>query len=772
MHPAGPKRGASPAAEAGRLRRGRVRYPIEFMQPITAPTFEHDLKLTAPIDRWDEAIPLGNGLTGLLLWGDKESIKLSLDRGDIWDNRQPSAYTQPDFNLETLMKLVRAGDHKKVCEKFWQVKGPTPSKMPTGRLELRLDGDDVPQVFHLDLRRAVGTVTFTTRKIEAFCCATCPVSCVRISGEGATEPKFDLVAPLPQSVLDKRGYRSPEQGDEGGLRWLLMSGPGDFRYAVVVAMTKARRATEMAMAVVTTDDDDDCVAIGRRRVEEALELGFDRLRAEHEDWWSRFWSASAIQIPQPDIERHYYLVQYFYGAASRRGAPPIPLQGVWTKDEGTMPPWKGDYHHDLNTQLTYWAYLAAGHFDAGLSFLDFMWDLLPRHRDFARDFYGTKGAVVVGQMALDGGLVPGYPEVMFSPTLGAWVAQAFYLHWRYRKDRAFLGNRAYPYCEAVAHGLEGLLEPDEGGTLKLPFSSSPEVFESTIQTWMAPNSNFDLALLMWLFGALAEMAEELGRADDASHWRRLGDQLDAFAVDDKDFLGRPVETGALLIGEGAPLPASHRHFSHLLPIHPLGQITVDGSDRDRRIIEHSLTQITWWGYQAWVGYSFSWMSCIAARCRRPEQALLMLDLYLRAFVSRNGFHLNGDFKDTGIVLAKYRPFTLEGNFAAAQAVHEMLLQSWNDTVRVFPAVPDQWRDASFDDLRAEGAFRVAARRRAGRTLGVRITATVDRTLRLRDPFDGARAAWNREGVDLDGRDYICELGAGQSLEGHLEDAAL
>jgi hypothetical protein len=68
----------------------------------------------------------------------------------------------------------------------------------------------------------------------------------------------------------------------------------------------------------------------------------------------------------------------------------MPLQGVWTADAGSLPPWHGDYHHDLNTQLTYWAYLASNRFDHGLSFLDFMWSLKPVHEEFARFFLGLK----------------------------------------------------------------------------------------------------------------------------------------------------------------------------------------------------------------------------------------------------------------------------------------------------------------------------------------------------------------------------------------------
>jgi len=112
------------------------------------------------------------------------------------------------------------------------------------------------------------------------------------------------------------------------------------------------------------------------------------------------------------------------------------------------------------------------------------------------------------------------------------------------------------------------------------------------------------------------------------------------------------------------------------------------------------------------------MSCLRARVGDGDAAARHLDVFTRAFTSRNGFHVNGDQSGEGFSNLTYRPFTLEGNFAAMQAVQEMLLQSGSPTpgkrdtevIRLFPAVPQDWHDAAFTDLRAEGGHRVFARR--------------------------------------------------------------
>ena len=134
----------------------------------------------------------------------------------------------------------------------------------------------------------------------------------------------------------------------------------DFSFAIHVQAQPLQEHSVLAISIVTSGDDKAPLALARKRTAAALAKGYERLRQEHEAWWAEFWAKSSVTIPDPALQLHYNLVQYYYGAASRCGSPPIPLQGVWSCDNGKLPPWRGDYHHDLNTQLTYWAYLDSG----------------------------------------------------------------------------------------------------------------------------------------------------------------------------------------------------------------------------------------------------------------------------------------------------------------------------------------------------------------------------------------------------------------------------
>ena len=708
----------------------------------------YQMVLEAPIKTWDEAVPLGNGLTGGLLWGSDNSINLSLDRGDLWDERLPEIYYQDTWNYDTIRKLKAAGNQKEISRLFdapYHMAYPT--KLPGGRLVLNLDGSLKARSFELDMRQAVGCADLGKGRLECFFSATQPVAMIRVPGPPLSQ-KF-----IRPGGLDKLGYEAAQFGEAGGMTWMVQEAALGLEYAVVVASKRAGDQTELAVAITSNRDGEDPLAIGKQRVTAALSTGYDAMLKPHLKWWDNFWATSSVAVPNERIQRHYNLVKYFYGAASRPDAPPIPLQGVWTRDDGNLPPWKGDFHHDLNTQMTYLPYHTAGLFDSGLSFVNYNWDLLPTYRKFAKEFYGVDGAAMPGVATLAGKPTAGWAQYALSPTNALWVGQSFYLHWRYTMDREFLETRAYPWLAEIATGIVNLLE-EKDGKLYLPLSSSPEIHNNSLRAWLAPNANYDLSLMHWTFESLVEMAEALDKKQDAGRWRKLRGKLGELLVDDQN---------VLMFAKGEPFSVSHRHHSHTMAIHPLATLHVEGTDRDRTVINATLDRMVEKGTQQWTGYSFSWFSCILARAGRAEEALKYLVDYERAFILRNGFHVNGDQIGAGLSRSRYRPFTLEGNFLAMEAVHDMLVQSWGERVRVFPAVSKDWADVSFENLRTQGGFKVSAARKGGQTASVTVTATVDLELRMQNPF-GDREFEANVPYKLSGDEIRCALKAGQMVE--------
>jgi len=702
----------------------------------------YQMQLKAPIKTWDEAIPLGNGIMGGLLWGEGNTINLSLDRGDLWDERQPKVFSEKPWGFQDIVKLVKEKNQKEINRKYDNpYREVAPTKLPGGRLVLTLDKTQTAETFSLDMHKAEGNVEFEKAKLSCFFSAEKEVALIKIKGS-SVEYKF-----LRPKGLDRLGYKPAEFGESEGMSWMVQDGALGLKYAVVVASVTKGNTTQLAVSISANTKGDDPLKTGKARVRKALHSGYDTMLEPHLKWWDQFWNISNVEIPNTAIQKHYNLVKYFYGAASRADAPPIPLQGVWTQDNGKLPPWKGDFHNDLNTQMTYLAYHTAGLTDCGMSFINMNWNLLPTYRKFAKNFFGVKGASMASVATLSGKPTGGWVQYSFTAPNALWVGQTFYLHWRHTMDRTFLAECAYPWLSEITTGIVNLLE-EKDGKLYLPLSSSPEIFNNSLQAWLPPNSNYDLALMQWAFDALTVMADALDKKDDAKKWRELSAKLEPLHSDDKN---------VLMFDRVHKFNQSHRHHSHAMAIHPLGILNIDGSEEDRKIINATLDKIIEKGTQQWTGYSFSWFACMLARTGRAEEALK-------------------DQINAGLSHFKYRPFTLEGNFLAMEAVHEMLLQSWpvsiaNDpapVIRIFPAMPESWTVASFSDLSAEGGFRVSAKRENGFTTSFKIKATHGGLLKLKDNFGKSEIKFSSTEIKKADGYYLLNMKSGEVLTASLK----
>ena len=142
-------------------------------------------------------------------------------------------------------------------------------------------------------------------------------------------------------------------------------------------------------------------------------------------------------------------------------------------------------------------------------------------------------------------------------------------------DREFLRERAYPFLKDVAVFLEAVTEKGADGKRTLPLSSSPEINDNRLDAWFATITNYDLSLIRWEFETAAELADELGKSEEAAHWRKVLGEMPELAID--------ADSRKLLVAEDYPLKSSHRHFSHLMAIHPLGTVRWENGPKDQHL---------------------------------------------------------------------------------------------------------------------------------------------------------------------------------------------
>jgi len=706
------------------------------MNPFPAP--KHGLHYTQPATSWDEGLPLGNGILGALIWGDGRPLRISLDRTDLWDLRPVPEFYSSQYTYQTVRQWHQEGRHAdliRLLEAPYH-RGAAPTKIPAGRIELTLNNSARFVEATLDLQEAMASAQWADgTQLRAFLHALEPVGFIAISSHRTVSVR--LMAPPfgrggndtgSEEDLARLGYPAPME--TGGVEWqaFMQQGHAGFLFAVYVAWLEKAGEWLAAWSVASSREGENPLVLARERVQRALIMGFDEMARSHRAWWQSYWQKSTISLPNPILERQWYLEQYKFGAASRRGSPPITLQGPWTADNGKIPPWKGDYHHDLNTQLSYWPCYSSNHLEEGLSFLDWLWDTRENCMEWTRRFFHMPGLNVPMTADLNNNQIGGWRQYTHSATTAAWLAHHFYLHWRYSMDRAFLKERAYPYLRDASIFIEAITaECDRDGKRTLPLSSSPEIHDNRPEAWFSTITNYDLALIHWLLAATAELADEQGLSEEAAHWRHIRSEMPDFAYG---------EDRRLLIADGHPLQESHRHFSHLMAIHPLGLIDWEDGPAAQQTIRAALAELDRLGTNYWCGYSFSWLANLAARAREGKRAEQALEIFATAFTLRNSFHCNGDQSGKGYSRWTYRPFTLEGNFAAAAGIQEMLLQSQCGKIRIFPAIPEDWEDVAFTTLRAEGAFLVSARRTKGRTEYVEITSEQGGTCCLVSPFSG------------------------------------
>ena len=701
----------------------------------------HGLKFDSLPQLWDEGIPLGNGIMGTLVWKNGDSLRLALDRADLWDLRPVEEFESPDYSYQFVCNEVLNKKDVTAVQRLIDDRSRldcAPTKVPVGAIQFPISGWGEVAEVTLDVRSAVCTVVWRNGTVgRFFCSATDKTGHFRFENLPAPlevfleTPRFEdngqplkrVVAPRTH-LLTRLGYKNGPVKRKGNHIVYRQKVYGDVSCEVALQWQEMPDGAVEGVYALTTQGtwySED------RRASDILkdyDKDFARALGEHQAWWTAYWDKSSITLPDKVLENQWYMEMYKFGAASRKAAPPICLQAVWTADNGQTPPWRGDFHSDLNTQLSYWPGYAANHLEESEVFTDWLWQIKENSEAFTKRFFGVNGLNVACIATLEGKPIGGWSPYSHQPTTAGWLAHHFYQQWKYSLDEAFLQNRAYPWVKQVARYFEELSVKGANGLRKLPLSTSPEINDNTLQAWFTGITNYDLANIRLTYTAAAEMAEALGLSAEAAHWRKQLSEWPTFAAD---------STG-LTIAPDYPLAESHRHLSHLLAIHPFGLLDVSQGAEADRLVRRSIHHFEEQGVDMWVGYTYAWLANMKARVFDGDAAARALHIFIKAFCAPNSFHLNGDQLQEGYSTFDYRPFTLEGNFACASAIQEMLMQSHSGVIRVFPALPAGWRNASFRSLRAVGAFLVDADYRDGRVQRITVRSEKGGLLKLYNPF--------------------------------------
>lgn len=689
------------------------------------------MKFDSTITTWDEAIPLGNGAIGALIYGPSDALRLSLDRNGLWDC---SDAPQPggEYTYKRLIQCAeesRLDEMARIFHKPYSAK-PAPTKLPAGKLIVDLGVDENVEST-LDLYSAEATFKAGNVEMRTFLDANkevgiCTVNSDNISFicEAPADSKIGTSFHLSNLRITDLNYPPHEiieiVDDDIIYRGFAQKVNSTMTYGLVAGMKKLEGKTIIAYTVICGIDSEEVSKKGCALVKEAIDNGYEVAFGTHKKWWANYWNEGYIDIPDEFFSKNYMLGNYLLASCSRKGYAPMPLQGVWTADDGYLPPWKGDYHHDLNTELSYMSYLKGNHISEGEAFVDSLFDLEKSAENFSSKFYGVDGGLCLPSvMDIEGNPLGGWAMYSLSPTNMAWVCKTLIDHYYYTADSEFLSKKAYPYVKKYGILLKGILKENSEGKLVLPFSSSPEIHDANLEAFLVPNSNYDLSLIRYTFTELSALSKILGLSEDTAMWNALLDKMDKLHVD---------TDGVLMLDREERLAESHRHHAHMMAIHPLRSLKYE-NEEDRRIIDATIADLEKLSPSLYVGYSFAWRAEFYAIQGNAQKAYEDLKTFWEYYCLPNGFHCNGDYQNKLGLIFTYRPFTLEGNICAIDALQEMMLYDGEGKTVIAPAIPSEWKDYSFK-LRSINGFVITVRVTNGKLTEAIIEAYKDTSTNL------------------------------------------